>query len=95
MVLIPIMRPTLKHDNIKLEANFFNGYRDDDHVFYISAIDSNGDFQFVNNNVYACWSPNWTKANAMFESQLDSDTSFTSYKNKILFIWNNNHRFFV
>ena len=31
----------------------------------------------------------------MFESQLDTDLSLTSYKNKMFFIWDGNHRFFA
>ena len=31
----------------------------------------------------------------MFESQLDSNPSFTTYKNKIFFIYDGNHRFFT
>ena len=37
---MPIVRSTLKNDITKLEVDFFNGYRDGDYVFYISAIDS-------------------------------------------------------
>ena len=40
MVPMPIVQHALKGDIIKLEADFFNGYRDGDCVFYISAIDS-------------------------------------------------------
>jgi len=95
MVPMPIVRPALNGDISKLEADFFNGYRDGDRVFYISATDSKGDVQFVNDEVRASWSPNWTQANAVFESQLDTDPSFTSYKNKMFFIWDGNHRFFA
>jgi hypothetical protein len=49
----------------------------------------------VDDEVRASWSPNWAQANAFFESQLDTDLSLTSYKNKILFIWDGNHRFFA
>ena len=44
MVPMPIVLPALKGDITKLEADFFNGYRDDNRVFYISATDSKGDF---------------------------------------------------
>ena len=74
--------------------DFFNGYRDGDPVFYISATDFKWDFQFVDDETRASWSPNWIQANAVFESQLDSNPSFTSYKNKIFFIWDGNHIFF-
>ena len=40
MVPMPIVQHALKGDIIKLEADFFNGYRDGDYVFYISATDS-------------------------------------------------------
>jgi hypothetical protein len=49
----------------------------------------------VDDEVRAFWSPNWAQANAVFESQLDTDPSFTSYKNKMFFIWDGNHRFFA
>ena len=41
-----------------LEANFFNGYRDGDRVFYILATDSKTNFQFVDDEVHESWSPN-------------------------------------
>ena len=44
MVPMPIVRPTLNGNISKLEAGFFNGYRDIDRVFYISATDSKGNF---------------------------------------------------
>ena len=44
MVPMPIVRPALKGDITKLEADFFNGYRDGDCVFYISATDSKVNF---------------------------------------------------
>jgi hypothetical protein len=69
MVPMPIVRPTLKDDITKLEADFFNGYRDGDRVYYLSATDSKGNFQFVDDEVRASWSPNWTQANAVFESK--------------------------
>ena len=58
MVDMLIVRPALKGDITKLEADFSNGCRDDHHVFYISSIDSKGDFQLVNEEVCASWSPN-------------------------------------
>ena len=90
-----IVRLALKGDITKLEADFFNGYRDGDRVFYLSATDSKGNSQFVDDEVRASWSPNWAQANAVFEIQLDADPSFTSYKNKMFFIWDGNHRFFA
>ena len=86
MVHMPIVHLVLKDDITKFHVNFLNSYRDGDRVFYISAIESKGDFQFVGDKVCASWSPNWTKTNAVFESQLNPDPSFTSYKNKIFFI---------
>ena len=47
----------------------------------------------MDGEVRASWSPNWTQTNAVFESQLDWDPSFTSYKNKMFFIWDGNYRF--
>ena len=95
MVPMPIVRHALKGDITKLEADFFNGYRDGDRVFYISATDSNGDFHFVDDEIRASQSPNWTQVNVMFESQLDSDPAFIPYKNKIFFILVGNHKVFA
>ena len=44
MVPISIMHSTLNDDNTKLKVDFFNGYRDGDCVFYISATGFKGDF---------------------------------------------------
>ena len=60
----------------------------------VSSTDSKGDFQLVDEEVRASWSPNSAPANAIFESQLDADLSFISYKNKMFFILDGNHRFF-
>jgi hypothetical protein len=53
MVPMPIVRPALKGDITKLEADFFNDYRDGDRVFYLSATDSKGNFQFVDDKIRA------------------------------------------
>ena len=66
MVPIPIVRHALKEDITKLEVDFFNDYRDGDRIFHISATNYKGDFQFVDVEVRACWSPNWTQANVVF-----------------------------
>ena len=72
-----------------MEADFFNGYCVGDRVFYISATNSKGNFQFVDDEVHA------SQANAVFESQLDTDLSLTAYKNKMFFIWDDNHKYFT
>jgi hypothetical protein len=95
MVPMSIVRHALKGDITKLKADFLNGYRDDDRVFYISATDSKENFQFVDNEVRASWIPNWAQANAVFKSQLDTDLSLTSYKNKMFLICDGNHIFFA
>jgi hypothetical protein len=53
MVPMLTIRHALKGDITKLEADFFNGYRDGDRVFYLSATDSKGNFQFVDDEVRA------------------------------------------
>ena len=68
---MPIVRPTLNWDITKLEVDFFNAYCDDNRVFYIWAIDSKEYFEFVDDEVCASWNPNWTQADAMFESQFE------------------------
>ena len=95
MVRMPIMRLALKGDITKLDANFFNGHRNGGRVFYISATDSKGNIQFVDDEVRTSWSTNQAQANAVFESQLDTDFSLTTYKNKIFFIWDDIHIFFA
>jgi hypothetical protein len=87
MVPMPIVRPALKGDITKLEADFFNGYCDGDRVFYISATDSKGYFQFMDNEVRVSWSPNWAQTNAVFESQLDTDLSLVCHIRTIYFLY--------
>jgi len=95
MVPMLIVHRALKGDNTKLEADFFNDYRDGDRVFNISTTDSKENFQFVDDEVCASYRPNWAQENAVFEAQLDIYPSFISYKNKMLFIWDGNSRFFA
>ena len=47
MVPMSIVHPALKGDITKLEADFFNGYRDGDRIFYLSATDSKEMTRFV------------------------------------------------
>ena len=94
MVPMPSVWPALNGDITKLEVDFFNGYRNGDRVFYIAATDSKEDFQFVDDEVCTSWSLNWTQANVVFEFQMDSDPTFTPYKNKMFFTWDGNHIFF-
>lgn len=58
MVAIPIVRPALKDNIVKLESEFFNGYRNGDRVLYISSINFIRDFQFMDDEVRTIWSPN-------------------------------------
>ena len=63
MVPMSIVRPALKGDITKLKANFFNNYRDGDHVFFILATDSKGNSEFVDDEVRASWEGSYLISN--------------------------------
>jgi hypothetical protein len=48
-----IVHPTLRNEITKLEADFSNVFCDDNHVFSISATDSKGYFEFIDDEVCA------------------------------------------
>ena len=82
MVAMLIVHYASKGDITKLEAYFFNDYRDGDRVFNVSFIDSKEYFQFMDDKICASLRSNWTQANVVFEYELDAYLLFTSNKTK-------------
>jgi hypothetical protein len=70
MIYMPLVRPTLAHDIMRLEVEFTNGYRPGASVFYVSTTNENGEERLVKDVDTSIWGPHWTSVNDEFEARL-------------------------
>jgi hypothetical protein len=66
---ILIVRSTLKIDVLKMEKDFFIGYREGKNAFYVSSQNWKGEEEEVN-NYWPTWSSLWNHKNNKFEKFL-------------------------
>jgi hypothetical protein len=52
MISMPIVKPTLKINVLKLEQAFQMGYRESDKVFYVSPMNWQGEEEFVAGHIH-------------------------------------------
>ncbi len=72
MISIPIVRPTLKINVLKMEQAFQMGYGEGDKVFYVYPTNWQGEEAFVIDHIHE-WDDHWKVVNASFEEGLNSD----------------------
>ena len=92
MTKMLFVRPSLKTDIEKLEADFLHGYREGDRVFYVSMFNATGTVLEVSEVEKATWDPIWVAENEKFERLLLSDPDLAMFSNKMFFVWDGNHR---
>ena len=57
MIYMPLVRPTLAQDIKRLEAEFTNGYRPTESVYYVSTTNENGEERLVKGVDTSSWGP--------------------------------------
>lgn len=92
MVAMPMVRPTLQSDLIKLEQEFTHGYREGAAVFYVSMTNEDGKTQEVTEADKAGWGPIWRAPNDSFNSYLESVPELKGFANLMFFVCDGNHR---
>ena len=92
MVSMPMVRPTLACDLIKLEEEFVHGYRDGAAVFYVSVTNEQGEVQEVTQEDKAKWGPLWDEENEKFNKYLRAFPGMEQFINKMFFVCDGNHR---
>lgn len=92
MRAMPLVRPVLRTDILRLQAEFSFGYRSGDRVFYVSTTDDKGDSELVNDTVMSTWNSHWLAKHNEFEEFLKSDPYLAPLSGKMFFVWDGNHR---
>lgn len=93
MVCLPIVRPFLKNDVMKLASHFYkNGYMEGNDVFYVAIEDNAGKTLDVTPEIEGTWSPHWLTINADFERMLAADPVLKVFCKKMFYISDGNHR---
>ena len=92
LVVMPMVRPTLQSDLVKLEQEFVHGYREGACVFYVSLTNEEGEGEHVSSKDRSDWGPIWHSESDKFDRYLDSQDSLHFLKGKMFFICDGNHR---
>lgn len=86
MLPMPMVRPTLQSDLIRLEQEFVHGYREGAAVFYVSTTNEDGKTQEVTEADRAAWGPLWDAKNDTFTAFLDSVPELRSLSKLMFFV---------
>ena len=92
MLAMPMVRPTLASDLVKLEQEFVHGYREGASVFYVTTTNEDGKTQEVLESHKASWGPIWNAKNEAFNTFLLSDPHLAHLTNMMFFVCDGNHR---
>jgi hypothetical protein len=93
MVCLPVVRPFLKNDVMKLASHFIkNGYMEGNGVFYVASEDNDGKTKDVTPEIKSSWSHHWVRVNDEFESMLATDPILNVFCGKMFHVWDGNHR---
>lgn len=92
MIAMPMVRPTLQSDLMKLEQEFVHGYREGAAVFYVSLTNEDGKTQEVTDDMMASWGPLWQVENDRFNIFLDSDPELRWMSKMMFYVCDGNHR---
>ena len=89
---MPMVRPTLQSDLVKLEQEFVHGYREGACVFYVSLTNEQGEGEHVTSKDRSDWGPISHSESEKFDEYLDSQDALRFMKGKMFFICDGNHR---
>jgi hypothetical protein len=92
LVVMPMVRPTLQCDLVKLEQEFVHGYHEGACVFYVSLTNEQGVGEHVTSKHRSEWGSIWQSESNKFDEYLDSQDSLRFMKGKMFFICDGNHR---
>ena len=92
MVHMPMVRPTLRCDVVKLMGAFRYGYKPHSGVIYVSVTDDEGHIRVVTQEDVQQWNPCWIQENDAFENCLKSDPDLVGLSGSMFFVYDGNHR---
>ena len=79
LLSMPLVRPTLLSDVLKLEQGFIHGYRSRSAVFYISAVNNEMETEDVTSELMNSWNVLWKNASAKIDEFLKEDDIFKKF----------------
>ena len=89
---MPMVRPTLRCDVVKLMGAFCYGYKPHSCAIYVSVTDDEGHSRVVTQEDVQHWSPWWIQENDAFENSLKSNLDFVGLSGSMFFIYDGNYR---
>jgi len=92
LVGMPLVRPTMRSDVKRLEADFVHGYRDGDRVFYVSLANDSGIEKVVTAADEDAWGPLWQLEHENFEDKVKGDSTLDLLSGHMFYVWDGNHR---
>jgi hypothetical protein len=92
MIHMPMVRPTLRCDVLKLMGAFRYGYKPHSGAMYVSVTDDEGQSRVVTQENVQQWNPCWIQENNAFENCLKSDPDLMGLSGSMFFVYDGNHR---
>jgi len=92
LVPMPMVRPTLSCDLIKLEQEFTHGYDEGARVFHAFVSDEQRDSGFFSDAEKADWGPIWNKVNYKFNVELSNHVELRHLVDAKFYLCDRNHR---
>ena len=92
-LLLPVVRQFLMNNVSQLATHFMSdGYVKGYGFFYVALEDNQGHTNDVTPSVVVKWSTEWKEVNDEFEKKLLVDDELKVFSNKMLMVWDGNHR---
>jgi hypothetical protein len=92
MIHMPMVRPTLRCDVVKLMGAFRYGYKPNSAAMYVSVTNDQGENRLVTQADMDEWNPCWVQENEAFEERLQSDPDLQCLSGSMFFVYDGNHR---
>ena len=92
LLAMPMVRPTLTSDLVKLEQEFVHGYREGASIFYVTTTNEDVKTQEVLEADKPSWGPIWNAKNDVFNTFFLSDPHLARFTNLMFFVCDRNHR---
>lgn len=93
MIYMPMVRPTMESEVLKLDQEFQHEYKNESTTFYISFINEEDKSRFVTKIITDTWDDLWTEENEIFIQRLEGLLEFDLLKDHMFFICDSNHFF--
>lgn len=92
LVYMPMVRPTLQSDVVKLMGAFRYGYKLQAAAMYVSETNKDGESRMVMPEDIEKWRKHWREENEAFEERLLADPDLVGLSRSMFFVYDGNHR---